>query len=390
LGNPSVVAIVELNDRVWYSTNGGSTWADLGAGPWVGTITDINISPARADALLGRDIVVCTAVPGFAAGDIYIVGDTTTWTQLSIADPALLPVASYAWYAVKCEPNWLGGRSVVAVGFDGVGTYITVIRTSPLHLGFALAIWPMTATGATLPTSANIRSASLALPSDFDSTSPMGIVAYVGVNSLGVSGSDDVYRQDFMTTRKLEITTNIPVASIDFKGTISGGTLFAGAFFAGAVPWVYSTANPQSNMPTWMLTAKPPTGPVLPANGNIVVKMAPDYDASKTVYATTGLAWYLGGGFGLDDESSFSYSTNGGLSFNGISFIDTAVSTLSDVMPAPDNKTLFLSTSNGVTNNSLWKTTAMPPAVGGWERVNLRTATSVGTPRRERHLYYQA
>jgi len=491
--NPNVVAVVDNNDRVFYSTNGGSTWADLGIpGDASEVITDIDISPARADALLGRDIVVCTQDPtlvgaadaftitfGAAAdsgtitvtagsvlatpaagatvaggavavtitpalgavawttpagagtilvqalasstgswarttgnataaittdpdldasvvatggafslpdatfGDVYLVGDTTSWVNES----ASVGIGGiYDFYAVKCEPNWLGGRSVAAVGFAAAPHFV-VIRTSPLARTL-VCDFTMAVGAYTLPTDTDMAAApvggraSLALPGDFDSTSPLGIVGYVGWYSPG-GGTQDVFRQDFATTRKLEIQADIPVHSIDFKGTIAGGTLFAGVMMSIGpfrIPWVYSSANPQVNAPTWMSTAKGPTGPADVAGGTIVVKMAPDYDTSKTAYAATGLLYWLGAG--ANDESSFSYSKNGGLSFNGISFIDSRIDSLDDVMPAPDNKTLFLSTTNTPSANaSLWKTTAMPPAVGAWERVNLRGApfTTTGT-----------
>ena len=358
--DPNVVAVVDTAaiGVVWFSRNGGATWASLGVPTGAAAtevVTDIAVSQSRADALLGRDIVACTQDTTGAFGDVYLIGDSGTWVNES---NSVAIGATYDFYAVKFEPNWLGGRSVVAVGFNATQTHFVVIRTAPLALALVVDA-TMAATGAVMPTSANIASASLALPSDFDSTNPPAIEGYVGLN--GAAGPNyDVYRQDFLNTRKLEIATIQPITSISFLGTLSGGTLAAGGITPPG-PQVWTSANPNTALPTWAPCNKPPTGA---AATGAKVQLAPDFDTSKVIFAsTTGL------------EAAFSRSTNGGVSFNQIGLINTNVNTLDDVMPAPDNATLFLSTSNfGPGNASLWRSTT-PPTPDSWERVQLRPNT---------------
>jgi len=72
-------------------------------------------------------------------------------------------------------------------------------------------------------------------------------------------------------------------------------------------------------------------------------------------------------------------SSDGGLSFNGISIIDEAVTVIDDVMPTADGSYLFMVTNDaaGPPNNySLWRCPGTP-TIGGWDRVEFR---AVGTP----------
>jgi hypothetical protein len=381
--NPAVVAIVDSGDRVSYSTNGGAIWNDLGDPTALAAdvCQDIAISPARYDALLGRDILVATSdTAALAYGNLYVVGGSLTWTP--VATTSLPAIAAMDYTSCAFEPNWLGGRSVVAVGSTGaapLGTRVVVIQTVPPAPPFtvanaALAVFP----AVTFPTEiggANpIISSSLALPSDFDSTSGAARVAYIGFNSTGAA-FDDVYRMNSIgptaSTYKLGISAaDVGIKSIAFSGDRTGGTLVAGL---SATTGVWNSKDPQLSLPTWSSSAKPPTGGP-PGAANTVVALAPDYATAtlKTVYAVTS-----------GDESAFSRSTNGGSTFNQLSLIDTTLNTLDDVMPAPDNSVVFLSSTNNgvdpVLNASLWRSST-PPAVGTWERVRLRGGIPPSVP----------
>ena len=373
--DPTKVAVVEefganVTDSVWYSTNGGATWGEIDPLAVAGANQDIYgiaISPARADALLGRDIVICTAKPAAGTyGDVFLIGDTGTWVNISNAAGI---GATYDFTSVKFEPNWLGGRCVVAVGSNAGGTFLEVIKTAPaIVLPYPAGLMSLSVANCVgagfgpfgLGAAANgIITSSLALPSDFDSTTPPAISAYVGLHTAAANlAIDDVYRQDFDSTRKLEVKADIAIQSIAFTGTLSGGTLVAAsALVAAPNPLVYTSSNPNTALPTWLTTVKNPTGATGGTNA-IVLGMAPDYDTSKTMYAgTTG------------NECGFSRSTNGGTSFNQIGLINTGVVTLDDVMPTQDNATLFLTTLGGW-GSSLWRS-ATPPTDDSWERVNL-------------------
>jgi hypothetical protein len=376
--NPAVMAVVDSADNVSYSTNGGAIWNALGDPTALAAdvCQDIAISPARYDALLGRDILVATSDPAVTAyGNLYVVGGSLTWTP--VATTSLPAIQAMDYTSCAFEPNWVGGRSVVAVGSTGaapLGTRVVVIQTVPPAPPFTVANAPLAVFPAiTFPTEiggANpIISSSLALPSDFDSTTGSARVAYVGFNSTGAA-FDDVYRMNSIgptaSTYKLGIASgDIPIQSIAFSGDRAGGTLVAG--LATASLWV--SKDPQLSQPTWSWSPKGPTGAT-----NTVVALAPDYATAtlKTVYAVTS-----------GSESAFSRSTNGGSTFNQLSLIDTTLTTLDDVMPAPDNSVVFLSsTNNGADpclNTSLWRSST-PPAVGTWERVRLRGGLAPSVP----------
>jgi len=478
--NPAVVAVVDSADGVAYSTNGGAIWNDLGD-PTLGAADvcqDIAISPARYDALLGRDMLVATSNPGSLAattdtvristavadngtitvtfgslratpsalvnagfgvgtagtinvasgavawtgaaaagtidlaaltpntiftwtrvgvstaattidadadmgaigtnvpagapwtlpdvvgfGNLYLVGGNLTWTPVGIA-------LTYDYTSCTFEPNWVGGRSVVAVGSSATNTFVQVRQIVPPAPPFSVANAGMVVFGVTFPVeygaAGGILSSSLALPSDFDSTSGSARVAYVGLNSG--AAFDDVYRMNSIgptaSTYKLGISAaDVGIQSIAFSGDRTGGTLAAGESASTSV-WV--SKDPQLSLPTWSWSPKGPTGATL-----TIVALAPDYATAtlKTVYAgTTG------------SESAFSRSTNGGSTFNQLSLIDTTLITLDDVMPAPDNSVVFLSSTNNgadpALDASLWRSST-PPALGTWERVRLRGTAAV-------------
>jgi len=395
--NPDVVAVVNLvgagADIVYLSINGGSTWATLGLPAATGTneiISSIAISPARADALLGRDFVVGTYDPATNAGGKIYINNAAVWTAVNVAALAGVgpgtPVFDFTSLALA--PNWVGERAVIAIGSDNVAlgtvgaadaaspgdTRLIAVNvnpiTGPFLCGPATVRLDTSLTDSpsewnTIGTGANIRSSSVVLPADFDSTSVGNFRAFVGyTSSLTGAGlilcADDAYRVDYNAVRKLEIRPALPIQSLSYSGTVGSGTLFAGE---SASNGVWFSSDPQSSLPSWSFSYKPPTTSAAAGAGiNTVVRVAPDFASSKVVY---------GGVTGAN--CAFSQSSDGGLSFNGISWIDlAAITVINDVMPTPDGSYVFMSTEDATPMHSLWRC-AGTPAVGGWDRVHFQT-----------------
>jgi hypothetical protein len=327
-------------------------------------VYDIDVSPARSAAILGRDIVACTADPADdddANGDIYLIGTTTTWTAVGLA--------GYDYTAVTFEPNWVGGRGVVAMYSTDItdanpGTHMLVRRTSTPPS--TIRDTTMSVVGAFMPHEVGgadggelpMITSSIDLPEDFDSSTSGGRQVYIGWNTNNVA-SDDAYRVDDNFSRKLGIAASVSIHSVSFSGTRGGGTLYAGESARG---YVWYSENPQSSLPDWKFSYKSPSG-----TGNTLLAVAPDFATSNTVYAGTGGA--------AADNSCFARTTDGGVSFNELSLIDSAVVALEDVMVSPDGTDLFLATNDGA-DGSLWRS-SIPPSGSSWERVR-RVAGATG------------
>lgn len=278
--NPDCAAVVEGAgagiDVVWITTDGGATWATMGI-PGVAAnerITDIAVSPARTGTILGRDYAVSTVrTTAGAFGDIYVVGTTANWAAVATT---VVPAVNLDWTSLALAPNWTGDRVVVGVGSDnapagnaevGVATagdtYLvpinvaTIVPTVPapgaVLLDAAASDSPseITVVAATplLATNGQMWASDIALPADFDSTSVGGFRAFVGWTSTRLGGvilcSDDAYRVDFNSVRKLEIRASVAIYSVSYFGTIGAGTLMAGTQ-AAVDGGVWFTSEPTS------------------------------------------------------------------------------------------------------------------------------------------------
>jgi len=393
--DPNAIAIVDSSNgagavadgTVWISNNGGTTWAALnpvsGANAAAGTsmVTDIAVGPARAGTILGREYVVTTAdITGGAVlgGDVLYQGLTTAWTSCVTATG----IINYDFTSVAISPGFLGDRAIVAVGSDIVAgdTFVLIFRTSdvaPLATlltppgAVALNTATTNSPGDFDPTGVGGRiiASDVALPSDFDPTIPSGMRTFVGYTS-GAPAADfnDVYRIDFQTVRKLQTGAANGIFSIAYNGTISGGTLIAGEATVTAVFYtlVHYTTDPQLSQPSWTTSAKSPTGVT-----NCVVGIDPA-DPTLVYAGTTGA------------ESAFSVSTNGAVSFNQRSLINTERTVIQDIMLTPDGSTIFMATvdagagagtgaGSASDRESLWKS-PVPTSGSSWERIRLSPA----------------
>jgi hypothetical protein len=378
--NPSVVMVsifsAAATDNVSVSTNGGITWTQLPvlAAP-CGATTDIMgiaVGPARYDALLGREYLVAAAdsAAGVAAGDLQVVGITSTW--FSFVTSAAAPAADYM--ACAFSPNYLSDHAILELHATAALTAVSVWNnTLPIAPGvYAGFGFPRTINGVVIDftgAATGITDADIAIPSDFDPTIPSGMRFWASIASIvadGLANAGGIYRVDAAQTPELfspaaAIAANQRIKSIAYSGDTINGTLFAGLRSAvGITGPVSYTTQASTNLPVFTPSRKAPTGNA----GVPVVRVSPNFAANKTVYAVA-----------LGNESAFSISTDGGFSFNQEAMIDNntanTVVVVDDMAMTGDGKTLFVVTRAGGIMN-LWQT-ATAPTDTSWSRIYCTT-----------------
>jgi len=412
--NPNVVAVVDntwsgvvtdCQGEVYVTRDGGVNWvalplvpdADSGGAGTITQVMDVAVGPQRATSVIldGRDIAVAVAdvtAGAMGDGDIFIIGATLAWVSLQNVNT--YAADTFDFTNVEFTPGFLGDRVVAAVGSKaaggvpvGAGTYLLLINLQ--------AQWGATAALTPLPNMAvpiqatpvdysaagalGVLTSDIALPSNFDPTTPGGQKVFVGMAGTGAAVTD-VFRVDYLTVRKLGIAADIDINSISYSGDLTGGTLVAGAtagIMATCLTNVFFTVDPMAAFPTFIGSSKPPTGcgnvawEGVAAMGasNVIVACHPDFQNNGYIFAGTS-----DGGV-ADRESALSLSYDGGTSFNQISLIDTTLLLMSDVAVTPDGGTLFLATANANVANleSLWRSPVMATA-GSWDRIRTSPA----------------
>jgi len=383
--NPNVMAFVDsapadvpnafAAGQVFASKDGGVNWIQLPGVPG-GAATNVTMSiavgPSRATAAIldGRDVLVCTAdtAATFLNTDVSIIGQTLAWTPISAAGVT----ATYDFTSAAFTPGFLGDRVIAAVGSNATGTNLLLVNLGAAWGNGAFTAQP----GAAVVIQAEplgfagapsaIVTSDIALPSNFDPTTPAGQRTFVAITAAGAVTPPlgaDVFRVDFLTTRKLGIAADININSISYSGDLTGGTLLVGATTLTGGPnhiQTWFTVDPMAAFPTFIGSSKPPTG-----ESNAIVACAPDFPTSGHVFAGSTDT-------GANNESAFSLSYDGGTSFNQISLIDTTLAGMSDVMVTPAGDELFLATwcATAPGLESLWKSPVMATA-GGWDRVRI-------------------
>ncbi|GAI22642.1 unnamed protein product, partial [marine sediment metagenome] len=138
---------------------------------------------------------------------------------------------------------------------------------------------------------------------------------------------------------------NIDVTALAVTGDAASANMLAGATGSGQI---YLSTDGGSN---WVSSAKPPTG-----GSKTYGLMAPDFSSRGEAYAATS---------GI--ESAFSYTADGGVTWNQIGLIDTGIQTILDLAVSPNysqDNTLFMLTWSG--EYSLWRSLNSGTR---WERV---------------------
>jgi len=385
-----VVAVVQqttggTNDVVHISTNGGKTWSalpvayDSNVTNATSNIMDVDVGPARAGTVLGREYVIAfadTRASNTTMGDVQIIGAIATWatvgsgTTLATSDVALI----HDYVAVKFSPNFVGDRVIAAVGANTTaGDVVLQLINDAQKLQVRAPVGVSTSTAivdydSTTGVALALITADIAFPSDFDPSVTSLQRTYIAFGMQTTQTDSDAYRITGSTVRDLDAVTALAIKSIAYTGTVDEGTLFIGEYVDENVKY---TLDPTVSIPTWVSTKKAPSAD--PATTNTtnaltIVRVSPA--DSNVIYAGTSGTTNL--------ESAFSVSNNAAVSFDAESLIDSitanTVVTVDDIYLTPDGGTIFMATDDG-THLSLWKSDT-PTGSTSWSRVRVVTGTT--------------
>ncbi len=340
---PDIANIVyyATTSRIYKSADAGGSFTLLplspgGAGS--NNITITSIATTRQDS--SRIVAVGTRdTDNSQFGGVYILDENEPfagWTNTNIGNCDICTVAF--------SPNFATDRQMVAVVTDENDTIITT------RIGDN--IWGRITGNATIKGIASM-SASIAFPDDYDATNG-DYALFVAINAGGDKG--DVYKifgeraPSNSVATDLDIgaiynLSNIDVNSLAISGNTASANLLAGAANSSQV---YISTDGGKN---WKRSSKKPTG-----QSKTGVVMVHDFKGSNIAYATTN-----------GNESAFSYTIDGGTTWNQLSLIDTKIGSITDLAVSSkysQDNTLFMLTFNS--EHSLWRSLN-----GGakWERV---------------------
>lgn len=323
-------AIIYVTDGsdVYKSNDGGDEWEDLGSPAGIAPITSLDVGHNDDEPY----VFIGTA-DGAAGGGVYYLRDVffgKGWTNLN--------VGSYDVYSIASSPDFANDFQTTAVITDNVRTY------AAHNYGFP-GEWAMVELLDSNGASFAITAASnISFPSDFDQVE----VLFVGI----VGGDGGVYHVEENNSRRLDIDADI--ISLDMVGDW-GNLQFLAGDNDNAKVW-YSADGGDS----WDEADKAPSD-----SGPTYVAMDNDFTHNGKAYAATSGA-----------DSALSRTTDGGDTWNQISLIDTAITTILDLSISPDyseDDTLFMLTWGG--EHSLWRSVNDGAR---WERVFTSSLPDVG------------
>jgi hypothetical protein len=370
-----------LPRNVWFSRNGGAEWQDTHF-PAADSISAIDVSINYGS----RDITVGTRT-GDGSGSVWILKapNYNNWLNQDFTGDVL---------ALKFSPNYNSDSTIAVVFSDATGTYFNAgIHDLDANATDWTAVYSgsppeVALTPGTSPKADQIIGADLGLPFDFTGRSLALRRCYVSSDDAGATGSAGIYRIDDTVVYQLMSDPGRRISSIAYFGNYASGKLLAGAVLGdpcSATVMTWFTDSPTTcPVPCWYPAMKPLTGAAGTDNcsgsgfGNAQLAWSPD---GATAYAGTassaalvpGAGWPVPYLTGEDlDESALSLSPNNGETWNQVALIDTRISRLVDIAPAPDCSVLYLaSVSDNVGCSgfdSVWRSQNPEPG-DSWERV---------------------
>ena len=346
--NPSIVAIVADDNEVYVSTDGGTTWDSLGTpqesggGAAATALYDIDIS-------LTYGAINYVAVAGIEAGPLanvwyYDIGaGAPVWKETSDL-AGFRSTTSDRAVAVALSPNFAAEQCMLAITEEDDGGDSTD-NVSLEVFSFNTMVWNQFV-DVTFPRTiasddgiTGIDSASITLDPNFylgDAATQIGFVGLTVAGDADAVATSGIYRVgtysiDYHLT---PLKTGVKIHSVAWDWP----NLVAGAYDSTTV---WRSADASGQVTTFSSSLKRPGG-----ENKVVVAWA----GSHFVAGTSG------------DESAFAVSENNGESFNDISLIDTALTTLEDVAVSVDGSKVYLATDDGA-DLSLWRQDS------SWERV---------------------
>jgi photosystem II stability/assembly factor-like uncharacterized protein len=313
--------------RIYKSTDAGSTFTPLppnpgGAGSGTVAVTSIDVvNTGNANTV----VVSTTDTHAAQYGGVYLLDESqggSAWVNTTIGN--------YDTCRVVFSPNYNNDHQIIAIASDETNTFI-ISKVNTLN-------WGQTVSNARINAIAP-AAATIAFPDAYNGISN-NAVFFVGIDT-GTNGGD-VYKISSAqspaasTPKDLKIGSGSGLNAVDVGSlAISGNTILAGC---ARNAWVYLSND---GGVSWQQNNKPPTGQT-----DTCLLTAPDFANQHKLYAAT-----------RGVESAFSYSGDGGQTWNQISLIDTKINDISDIA-APLQTTAFILTFNSSNlKQSLWRTT---------------------------------
>ena len=322
--------------RVYKSVDAGNAFFHLppnpgGAGSGNVLITSIDIvRMGNANTIAVSTIDTDTA----QYGGVYLLDESqgvSAWVNTNIG--------SYDVYCVAFSPNYTNDRQLIAIVSNETDTFaINKIDTMNWGQWISNARIP-----AIVPAAANI-----AFPDNYNGLAG-NAVFLLGIDTGTDSG--DVYKVNSAVAPTASTAKDLNIGAIDGLNAVDIASLatsnnFIIAGCAGNAVVYLSNDNGVN----WTQCDKPPTGQT-----DTYVLMAPDFASQHKAYAVTR---------GI--ESAFSYSSDGGLTWNQISLIDTKISEITDIATPLAATTFMLTFNSNNMIHSLWRTTDSGRT---WERI---------------------
>ena len=327
---------------VYKSTDAGVSFVPLPANP--GGSGSNNLEIASID------------ITGPGTAKLVAVGtrdtDATEYGGVFILDENDLPsgwvntdIGNYDVSCIAFSPRFTDDGQLLAVASDETDSFVLA--------RIAGENWGATISGTTVP-GVVPASAAIAFPDDYQALAEGGSL-FIGIDTDSDGG--DVYRISLaagsLTTTDLDIGSasglaGVDVTSLEVAGNTADASLLAGA--AGSAE-VYISTDDGLN---WTTSTRNPTG-----QSTTHILLLPGFSTSGEAFAVTS-----------GTESAFSRTRDGGITWQQVSLIDTAMSTIIDVAISPrhwQDKTLFMVTHDAQhTVQSLWRSVTDGAS---WERL---------------------
>ena len=322
--------------RVYKSVDAGNTFISLPPNPGGADSGNVLITSIAAVRMGNANTVAVSTIDTDTAqyGGVYLLDENQvvgTWVNTG--------VGNYDVYRVAFSPNYINDRQIIAIATNEVDTFaISKINTQNWSQMISNACIP-----AVVPSAANI-----AFPDNYNGLAD-NAAFLVGIDTGTDSGG--VYKINNALTPTTSTATNLNIGAIDGLDTVDIASLAISNNFiiaGGAGNAMIYLSN--DNGVRWTKCNKPPTGQT-----DICVLLAPDFATLHQAYAVTG-----------GTESAFSRSSDGGLTWNQISLIDTKISDIPDIATPLDTTTFMLTFNSNNLIHSLWRTT---DSGGNWERI---------------------
>lgn len=324
------------SSSVYRSTDGGRGFRLLPAAPGGAGTNNIEITSIAAAWLDGNIIAIGTRDTDSAEfGSVYTLDEADTiptWTDTGIG--------SYDVYAVAFSPSFTTDGELAAVVTDETDTFVTT-KVGQAAWGATTGNARLDKDNSGLPTPVAVTiSAAIAFPGDYEADAASGSTFFVAIDTG--TGQGDAYRISSLEAPASSLATDLNIgarhglSNIDVTGLSAVGSTPSISLLAGAAQSAQTYFSADGGQ-SWTTSRKEPTG-----ESRTYVLISPQ--TGQAYAATSG------------DESALSLSQDNGSTWNQVSLVDTAISTIIAMAPSPNysqDKTLFLLTFGS--KHSLWR-----------------------------------